>query len=454
MERELEAFEAAWRDVTAQSYWDWDTALNGIVTSLTPTESDHARRAHVIADLNAALSDLGLHVRPFGSTLSNMGFPDSDVDLLLAGDWRGGPPYLLPESGRKNLLRRVGALLYERRMVRGPIEFVLHARVPLIKFVHWSTGVECDLTLQSYDGALKGRFMAAIAQLDTRFPALFRLVKLWARTHECNDASQSTFNSTALMYMVIFFLQTLGVLPPLRALCPDELARLPRPPGAPADPAAAAGGRGGADEEYEEVRLLDPRLRSLWVRPAALDDLIAAVEARAAAANERKRAALSGNGAAAAAAAAGGDPHAAAAVAAVRFELTQLLAGFLLYWEAPLAAWGEGRLRDWRPDVWNGGWRCARFSKAYLCPLEDPFDATDNPARSIGSASVSPGGQHLYIAAAVGSNAAALRRLLADAGGGGGGPGAARARACCTASRGRSGCAGSACCGRRCRPAK
>jgi hypothetical protein len=57
-------------------------------------------------------------------------------------------------------------------------------------------------------------------------------------------------------------------------------------------------------------------------------------------------------------------------------------------------------------------WRRERFAKAYLCPLEDPFDATDNAARAVGSESVSPGDQNVYIAAVMGANAAALRRLL------------------------------------------
>ncbi len=64
---------------------------------------------------------MGLHVRPFGSFLSNMGFPDSDVDLLLAGSWRGAAPYQLPEGQRKGLLRKVGATLYSRRIVRGNV---------------------------------------------------------------------------------------------------------------------------------------------------------------------------------------------------------------------------------------------------------------------------------------------------------------------------------------------
>lgn len=160
-----------------------------------------------------------------------------------------------------------------------------------------------------------------------RFPALFRLVKLWARTHECNDASQSTLNSTALMYMCVFFLQRLGVLPPLRALCPPELAALPvaRPDGY---------------SDYEDVRLLDPRLRDLWVDEATLDRLISDVDGRAAEVNRRKRGALEGGPPPPP-----GDAHTPAALAAIGHDLTQLLVGFLCYWELPFGAWAEGRHR-------------------------------------------------------------------------------------------------------------
>lgn len=137
--------------------------------SLTPQPRDARARQVLVEDLNAALDRLGLHVRPFGSSLSTLGFPNSDVDLLLAGHWNGVPAYQLDEGGRKALLRRAARRLYDcRGLVAGQITYVLHARVPLIKFVHARTGVECDLTLQSHDGALKGRFMAAVAALDAR----------------------------------------------------------------------------------------------------------------------------------------------------------------------------------------------------------------------------------------------------------------------------------------------
>lgn len=89
--------------------------------NLTPKEHDRAKRQAVVDTLNEALSDMGLEVRPFGSFLSDMGFPDSDVDLLLAGEYRGMAPYLLPESGRKTLLRKVASRLYQRGAVRGSV---------------------------------------------------------------------------------------------------------------------------------------------------------------------------------------------------------------------------------------------------------------------------------------------------------------------------------------------
>jgi hypothetical protein len=130
------------------------------------------------------------------------------------------------------------------------------------------------------------------------------------------------------MYMCVFFLQRLGVLPPLRALCPDDVLRAPARDG------------GG---EYEEARLLDPRLRSYWVRSDSLDWLIAEVEAAAGEVVEAKRRALdpgSANGRGHA-----HDAHARAAVAAKDLGLAQLLAGFLAFWELPFSAWAEGRLR-------------------------------------------------------------------------------------------------------------
>lgn len=45
---------------------------------------------------------------------------------------------------------------------------------------------------------------------------LFRLVKCWAAAHDLNDASRSTFNSTSLLYLTIFYLQLRQLVPPIK----------------------------------------------------------------------------------------------------------------------------------------------------------------------------------------------------------------------------------------------
>lgn len=54
-----------------------------------------------------------------------------------------------------------------------------------------------------------------------------RLVKLWAAAHDLNDASRSTFNSTSLLYLTMFYLQLQQLLPPLKELVESNLLNAP-----------------------------------------------------------------------------------------------------------------------------------------------------------------------------------------------------------------------------------
>jgi DNA polymerase sigma len=67
-----------------------------------------------------------------------------------------------------------------------------------------------------------------------RYASRCRLVKLWASAHDLNDASRSTFNSTSLLYLTIFYLQLQQLVPPLHELVDplqlnDQTCRLLHP---------------------------------------------------------------------------------------------------------------------------------------------------------------------------------------------------------------------------------
>lgn len=69
------------------------------------------------------------------------------------------------------------------------------------------SGVLCDVSVGRPGTAFKAQFLAAVASIDPRFSPLLRLVRAWARAHDVNDATRSTFNSWSLALMVIFHLQ-------------------------------------------------------------------------------------------------------------------------------------------------------------------------------------------------------------------------------------------------------
>lgn len=65
-----------------------------------------------------------------------------------------------------------------------------------------SAGLDCDVSVASGGARFKSTVLRYLADIDVRFGALVRLVKLWAGAHGMNDATAGTFNSFALTLMV------------------------------------------------------------------------------------------------------------------------------------------------------------------------------------------------------------------------------------------------------------
>ncbi|GFH10199.1 uncharacterized protein HaLaN_05470 [Haematococcus lacustris] len=89
---------------------------------------------------------------------------------------------------------------------------LLHARVPILKFKTaagergWSgagskchrVGLECDLSIHSPGNTFKAQVLAELGKVSPVFPDLYRLVKQWAKAQDINDACAGTFNSHCL----------------------------------------------------------------------------------------------------------------------------------------------------------------------------------------------------------------------------------------------------------------
>uniref|UniRef100_A0A061S6B8 Poly rna polymerase gld2-like n=1 Tax=Tetraselmis sp. GSL018 TaxID=582737 RepID=A0A061S6B8_9CHLO len=276
-------------------------------------------------------------VVPYGSFVSGIGSHASDLDLSIEGTWRNGPDAtpkqlsaLSPEK-RVSILRDMIGALRVSKTSKGYIEKVLHARVPVLKFVEATTGISCDLCLSNTTAVEKSAVLQWISEIDGRFVQLMSLVKLWAKAHGINDPTSGSFNGFALALMVMFHLQTLKV-PMLPPLC--EIF-------------------GGASDTFVD-------------RPLAKEPGPETVQAFARA---RELAARYRDG-----------RYGCCQLASV----VELFAGFVVHMNAAFKWWLQGGTSHVRLSAWAGGWTVHGWSKSYAVAVEDPFDASENCARAIG----------------------------------------------------------------------
>jgi hypothetical protein len=234
------------------------------------------------------------------------------------------------------VLLLLSTTLYPANIITQQVERVLHARVPLLKFACERTYMDCDLSIKGPDGLVKAAAVKALTACDPSFAALYRLVKLWATEHDINDAQQGTLNSTALMLLVVFYLQQppqgeSGASPQGQAAASQQLRVLP-----PLHWLL----QGGSVEDLGVTqpqgplkvvpgRLLEEDNIGLWDIPNLLAHATSHMKQQAARWCQAR---------AAAAAAAGGGGGGGAATPC----LTELLSGFFEFWGKHLGLWLTG----------------------------------------------------------------------------------------------------------------
>ncbi|VVB02763.1 unnamed protein product [Arabis nemorensis] len=201
-----------------------DPTLQEILQVIKPTRADWDTRINVIDQLRTVLQSLeslrGATVQPFGSFVSNLFTRWGDLDISV--DLFSGSSILF--TGKKQKQTLLGQLL---RALRASgfwyrLQFVVHARVPILKVVSGHQKISCDISIDNLEGLLKSRFLFWISEIDGRFRDLVLLVKEWAKAHNINNPKNGTFNSYSLSLLVIFHLQTCmpAILPPLREIYP------------------------------------------------------------------------------------------------------------------------------------------------------------------------------------------------------------------------------------------
>lgn len=138
-------------------------------------------------------------VQVFGSVATDLALPSSDVDIAVMGTPKGGSIDELEQLA--NAVRNISG--FAKRVQ------VINAKVPLVKIISRSTGMNCDICVGVDNGVSN---VPRIKEFLRQYPALRPLllvIKCFLRQRGLNDVYTGGFGSYALLLMIVSYLQML-----------------------------------------------------------------------------------------------------------------------------------------------------------------------------------------------------------------------------------------------------
>ncbi|KAI4381621.1 hypothetical protein MLD38_007680 [Melastoma candidum] len=229
----FESRELQKNQIAPEHLSDLDELLNNVYATNRPTLGDYTNRVDIIRVFNVMAKEIYGKMDPpvvkgFGSFIMDLYSSGSDLDLSINFEISES----FPREKQMETLRKFTRKLYSLRRKGhvSNIQPIMHARVPIVKFMDAGTKIECDLSVQNLDGILKSRLIHMISAIDERFQKLSFLMKIWAKVNGINSSKDKTLNSLSLISLVAFHLQTRNppILPPFSCLFEDgtELAAI------------------------------------------------------------------------------------------------------------------------------------------------------------------------------------------------------------------------------------
>ncbi|XP_054798938.1 protein HESO1 isoform X3 [Prosopis cineraria] len=148
-----------------------DHVLKDIIKVITPLHEDWVVRLEIVEDLRRVVESVenfrGATVEPFGSFVSNLFTRWSDLDISI--ELPNGSH--ISSAGKKRKQMLLGDLLRALRIKGGcsSLQFISHARVPILKFRSNRQGISCDISIDNLLGQMKSKVLLWISMMDSRF---------------------------------------------------------------------------------------------------------------------------------------------------------------------------------------------------------------------------------------------------------------------------------------------
>lgn len=151
----------------------------------------------------------------FGSRLSNMALPDSDMDIYIDATGKGYCNSATYEN-QKLFVKKLRKVFYQRPDCFSRILALTRTTVPIIKLHHNASAINCDINFKSGISVENTKLLSYYLSIDPRVKWLTTAVKLWAQYNHIYGSDY--FTSHGLCWLVLFYLMHLSIVPPVSRL--------------------------------------------------------------------------------------------------------------------------------------------------------------------------------------------------------------------------------------------
>lgn len=181
-----------------------DKACQQVLDECVPKPNEQKDRFQILLELETFVQELypDATLELFGSSCNGFGFVKSDMDICLT--FKNNKTGEGLEFG--TIIDKLAEHLYKHRSLTNILP-IKTAKVPIVKFGHRPTKIECDISLYNTLAQHNTRMLKTYSQIDQRVQELGYTVKLFAKLCDIGDASRGSLSSYAYILMVIHFLQ-------------------------------------------------------------------------------------------------------------------------------------------------------------------------------------------------------------------------------------------------------
>jgi len=176
---------------------------------IRPRDFEERIRQELVDDLKKYCRNLwhDAEVYPFGSFPTGLYLPTSDMDLVVVSDhllFRNGAPRY---TDRKSLYRFGDGLRKSRRVHNNEIEFIIGARVPLVKFVDKRTRLKVDISFENPGGLQAVKTFNAWKEQYPAMPVLVTMIKHLLCMRGLNEPVNGGIGGFSVICLVVSMLQ-------------------------------------------------------------------------------------------------------------------------------------------------------------------------------------------------------------------------------------------------------